>query len=926
MTYWKLLLFTLPLFTISAQAQTWSPIGPGGGGWITTVTIVDDADNTIYVGCDVGGIYKSTDNGQSWEIKDNGLDIYFMHDIEVDPVDPTTLYLASRGGVYKTTNGGDQWIPKRNNFPDINDYAFSAPISDIAIDPNNHNTLYAGVGVPDTGYDLDSYHWQSTDIKGAIYKSTDGADTWSLIQNTGIDVNAMIFSIVVSPDNSNNVYASTSTGVYKSTDAGANWTAINTGLPHLLTMSLVMADANTFYVTLWSDPASNDWTGGVYKTTDGGAHWVAKNTGLAQETQGEDVSGLTCNYPDLIIDPNNPQILYTGNIAWTPEPGVFKTTDGGENWTWVSRQEPPDQNMDLGWIDIHSVSAVCLAIDPNHANRVYFGTSTHIFNTEDGGDSWNQKYTNEISPGYWEGTGFETTVVQRIAVDPNNSDNVYVGYWDMGLLKSKDGGTSFKRAIEGMNYQSNTFDIIVDPANSNVYAASGWWEENMGEITISTDGAETWTVINTGLPDAQIWSIALDLNSPTNTRTLYATSYNNGIYKTTDGGQNWSQKNNGLGVNGNLQMRKITIDPNNSNILYAGIEALQEEDNNTNTTVQGGLFKSTDAGANWNRIDENQITIYDIIVDPNNSQIIYTATISEYDHSNQTDYLGGVYKSTDGGTTWNLMNNGFGDPDNLNITALAINPFDSQTLYATTSDAPYHDISAGRGIFKSTDGGNTWSAINDGLNVLYYGAITIDPNTPSTLYAGSGGNGLVKAYDPSAPLAIDLISFNAHKNSHNQVVLQWQTASETNTDYFEIERSPDGVQWNRLFKTNGNRYSSTLKNYQTIDPNPLQGISYYRLKELDFAGHAWYSEPVSIKIEKHSMLAFPNPCHDLITITSTDKGLDKIKLYDLYGNDLSEKIESKRIHTHKVTLDLSRLNRGIYFLRKNQEFVKILLE
>ncbi len=908
-----LLSAVLTIFSFLAQAQTWSaPIGPGGGGWITTVTIVNDAQHTVYVGCDVGGIYKSTDNGNSWQIKDNGLDIYFMHDIEADPTTPTTLYLASRGGVYKTTDGGDHWIPKRNNFPPISDFTFSAPVSDIAIDPNHHNIIYAGIGVPNTGYDLNSYHWQSTTINGAIYKSTDGADTWTLIQNTGIPSDAMIFSIIVSPYDSDIIYTATSAGVYKSIDAGANWTAMNTGLPHHLTMSLVQADANTLYVTLWAEPGSATWQGGVYKTTDGGQNWTAMNTGLPQVVGN--VSGLTTNYPDLVIDPNDSQTLYIGNIPWTPEPGIFKTVDGGAHWAWSTVEDGANQNIDIGWITEHSISGVCLAIDPNNSNRLYFGSSTHLFNTEDGGDTWNQKYTKEISPGHWQGNGFETTVVQKIAVDPTNSNNIYVGYWDMGFLKSTDGGTSFKRTFQGMNFTGNTFDIIVDPAQTNtIYAATGWWETNEGDVAVSNDYGETWTVLNNGLPNAQIWSIALDTTSPANARMLYATSFAHGVYKSTDGGQNWASINNGLGVNGNLQARKITIDPNNHQILYVGMEAIQTETNGTNSTTQGGLFKSTDAGASWTRIDAAlpQITVYDIQFDPNNSQTIYTGVRGEYDHTQATTYEGGVYKSTDGGATWATANNGFGNSDNLHVTAIAINPFDSQTLYATTSDDQYHDICAGRGIFKSTDGGATWSAMNDGLGIHYLEAITIDPNDPTILYAGSGGNGLIKGYDPSAPLAIELTDFYAYPNHRQQVVINWQTNAEYNTDYFNIQRSEDGRTWEDIYQTR----PISSKNYSYIDSRPFTGISYYRLKETTYDGLSSFSSSVSVEIHPDSWTIFPNPSHGDVTITSDYSNIGKLQLFDLLGNDLSEKITRTDTNYHQIQLDLSPLKPGIYMLR-----------
>ena len=733
-----------------SQEIVWEKIGPGGGGWISTMTVANDADNTVYVGCDVGGIYKSTDHGNTWGIKNKGLTNYFLHKIVNDPVTPETLYIASRSGVYKTINGGDEWVSKRAGFPAIEDFSFSAPIADIVIDPSNRNILYAGVGVPQTGYDID-YHWDVVEEKGAVYKSVDYAENWVKIFDTGINTNAMIYSMAVDYDNANIVYAATDKGVYKSVDAAATWTAINIGLPHQIAMKLVINPDNTdiLYVTLWAEPGIDSWNGGVYKSINGGATWVEKNVGLPQEVGL--VSGLTCNYPDIAIDGQNPEILYVGNIPWTPNPGVYKSINGGDSWTWVSRPEGDSPNMEIGWITEHGVSATCLALDPIHSNRLYFGTSMHLFKTDDAGDSWTQGYTVPMGDDYWKSTGFQTTVAQTIAVDPQNSNLVYAGYWDIGFFKSLDGGISFKKVNEGFTYTENTFDIIVDPANSaNLYAACGWWDDNLGEVYKSTDFGESWTPLTNGIPDAQIWSIALDKNSPVATRTLYAASYGNGVYKTTDGGANWFAINTGLGIDTNLQVRKIYIDPNNSDILYAGMESIQtEDDGGANVTINGGLFKSTNAGDSWTRIDASlpQISVWDIEVVIGNSDIIYTGVSSEYNHSEGTDYYGGVYKSTDGGTSWEMVNSGFGLADNLNISSIAISPAHNDIVYAVSYDAPYHDECSGRGIFKTSDAGANWTPINNGLGVLYYNVITIDPSTPTILYAGSGGNGILKAND-----------------------------------------------------------------------------------------------------------------------------------------------------------------------------------
>ncbi len=740
-------LFNIFCYNLYSQVE-WNPIGPGGGGWISAITVINDPLHTLYVGCDVGGVYKSSDNGKSWTIKNNGLSIYFVQDITYDPENPDILYLATRGGVYKSTNGGDTWTAKRSGFPDTEEYSFSAPINDIVVDPKNNNILYAGIGVHKKGYDFDRYHWESVETKGSIYKSIDRGETWTLIRNTGINSEAMIYTMDIDPKNPDNIYAATDKGVYKSTDAGKTWKQKKSGLPKLKAMNIVVDPVNTdtVYVTLWANPGSWHWKGGVYKSINGGDSWKSINNGLPKNMGKE--SGFTCNYTTLVIDKHNPEVLYTGNMPWTPDPGVYKTTNGGDSWDWITRADTNDKNMDLGWIPDTGVSPMAMTIDPVSSNRILFGTSMHLFETENGGVTWKQLYTKSDKNGYWKGEGFETTCVEVITIDPANSSNVYGGYWDIGFLKSIDGGKSFKKTDQGMRYKDNTFDIIVDPDSPNIiYASCGWWEENSGEVYKSDDYGETWVALNNGIPDAQIWSIALDKNSPAESRILYAASYNNGIYKTIDGGDHWIPVNRGLGVNKNLQVMKILIDPNNSNILYAGLEAKIIENGENSKTIQGGLFKSTNAGDTWYRIDRNipQISVWDIVIPNENSQIIYTAVFSDYDHTLKEYFYGGVYKSNNGGSSWERLNKGFREEDNLEISSLAIDPVNSNILYAATTDAPYHDISSGRGIYRSINSGKSWKPINNGLGVLYFNSLAIDPLDPSTIYAGSSGNGIYKS-------------------------------------------------------------------------------------------------------------------------------------------------------------------------------------
>lgn len=917
---WGILTFILLVLmnTNTAFAQSWSPIGPGGGGWITALTVVNDNAHTTYVGCDVGGIYKSTDNGQTWTIKDNGLPMYFMHDIAYDKNNPNTLYLACRAGVFKSTDGGELWVAKRDHFPPYAEFEHSAPISDIAIAPTNQNIIFAGVGVPNTGYDLDAFQWQTAQTKGTIFKSTDGADTWTVIHDTGIPVDAMIYSLTVHPTNADIVYAATSNGVYKSVDGGANWVLKNTGIPHGLTMKIVISPTspNTLYVSIWAEPGSATWQGGIYKTTDGGENWVAKNTGLPQVVDPE--RGLTTNYPTLVIDENNPDILYTGNMAWTPDPGVFKTVDGGEHWTLTTRPDPPNPNVDMGWNN-NGVSASVIAIDPNNSSSLYLGTSMHVYKTDDAGDNWAQVITNDMGNGYWQGNGLETTVVEAIAIDPNDPNKLYAGYWDIGFLKSIDGGQSFKKVDTGFGeYKSNCFDIVIDPDNSAIlYAANGWWETKKGAVYKSTDFGESWTVINNGLPDTIIWSIAVDKNSPANSRTLYAACYDKGIYKSTDGGQNWSPFNTGLGVDGNLKVKKIVIDPNDSGILYAGIETQTIEEGNNLQTVQGGIFKYTTADTKWTRIGSDQITVWDIDISPTNSQVIYTCVKSEYDHSLQTSYAGGVYKSTDGGVTWTMMDSGFGPTDNLNVSDLTIDPTNTNTLYAVTTDDAYHDLAGGRGIFKSTDGAQTWTSFNEGLGVHYFETIVLSPNADK-IFAGSGGNGVVVRN--LTPLALEWSYFTAQKQV-NDALLTWATTTEENVSHFEILRRFEGKNWQNIGRVDAAGYSTQSQRYQFIDKNvpdndDFSATAYYQLKAIDFDGKQTWNDIHSLYWPEAAtnIFVYPNPARNVVNIQNLQgHEIKRISIFDPSGKMV---LFSKKSNQ----LDISGLKPGVYEVQIDTRF------
>lgn len=167
------------------------------------------------------------------------------------------------------------------------------------------------------------------------------------------------------------------------------------------------------------------------------------------------------------------------------------------------------------------------------------------------------------------------------------------------------------------------------------------------------------------------------------------------------------------------------------------------------------------------------------------------------------------------------------------------------------------------------------------------------------------------------PLPIELINFTTNSIDNKYVKLEWQTASEINNDYFTIERSQDGFNWEEVRRIDGAGNSSNLLSYSTIDKNPYYGISYYRLKQTDFDGQFEYSQIESINIKQFAnstIVIFPNPTESLITLIGDKYELEQIKIYNTLGQDVTTFTNQSTLDNSKLSIDLSNLSKGMYYI------------
>lgn len=168
-----------------------------------------------------------------------------------------------------------------------------------------------------------------------------------------------------------------------------------------------------------------------------------------------------------------------------------------------------------------------------------------------------------------------------------------------------------------------------------------------------------------------------------------------------------------------------------------------------------------------------------------------------------------------------------------------------------------------------------------------------------------------------SPLPIELLEFHAIE-WNDAVRLMWVTASESNNDFFSVERSANARDWVVVLRIDGAGNSSRMIDYSSIDPEPLPGISYYRLKQTDFNGQYSYSEVEAVTLDtesEKSVLIFPNPTNGQITIVAGSDEMAGFGIFDLQGGELSSKVNVKPNKENEYTVDLSPLPSGVYTIR-----------
>jgi photosystem II stability/assembly factor-like uncharacterized protein len=479
-----------------------------GEEWVYSLAIDPVSTNVIYAATHAAGVYKSVDGGVSWNAVNTGLADLSTRSLVIDPDNPNEILVGTwhNGSVFRSTNGGTSWT---NVATELN----NAKIYRLRMDPSNPEIIYAAA------------------LYAGVYKSIDGGNIWN---STGLWPD-FIYDVAVDPSSSSTVFAGTAgDGLYQSGDSGGAWSRRDTGLK-ASSVTAILPDPSTpgtIYASVYG--------GGIHKSTNRGNSWEVLNTGL------EDKRVHT-----LVMAPDDSQKLYAG----TNSSGVYVTDDGGSTWSssnngfpsfsfqaktfshpfnYMPEDEivdqtmleeflpPPDQAkaLSFGGTDL---SILEITIDETSPSTIYVGTDGDgVFRSLDGGSSWSS-------------TGLVAVRVNAIGIDPTNPANIFAGVpgTNGSLLWSFNSGVDWLFKNVGLNNQT-VYSLAFDLSGSGMMFAG-----TTDGVYLSSNGGNSW--IPSSLSGVDVYSIVLNQSND----VLYAGT-TEGFYFSSDDGATWDQNNHGL--------------------------------------------------------------------------------------------------------------------------------------------------------------------------------------------------------------------------------------------------------------------------------------------------------------------------------------------------------------------------------------------
>jgi photosystem II stability/assembly factor-like uncharacterized protein len=662
----------------------WRMVGPFRGGRTRAVSGVPGQPDTFYVGAVNGGVWKTDDAGRTWFPVFDAQPTQSIGAIAVAPSAPETVYVGSGeglmrpdlsvgDGVYRSDDGGRHWTHVGLDF--------AQQIPELAVDPRNPQRVFAAVQGHPFGPNADR----------GLYRSEDGGAHW--VRVLAIDEHTGANGVVIDPAHPDVVYATfwegrlgpwedgnefngTAGGIYKSTDAGGHWQRIGEGLPkNAAQINLAIAPSvpeRLYAMVATTEPGDYSSAAGLglFRSDDGGAHWarVTEDPRPVLRIGGGD-------HAIVKVDPGNADVLYAASIV------AMKSIDGGHTWTHL-RGAPGGDDYQNIWISASDPKRLALVADQG------------ALVTVNGGRTWSSWLNQPTAQLYH--VGVTQTFPYQICSGQQESGSVCIA------SRGNDGEITAHdwHPVGTIEYGY----VAPDPLDADLIYGAGRTE--VSRFHVSTGRVENVSPI--AVRDGTVRTDRTEplMFSPHDPHVLYFGASR--LFRTTDGGVHWSIISPDLaradpGVPDSVGVRHPEGAEKQRGVIYALAPSTIRKGLLWAGTDDGTIWRTDDEGGAWHDVTPAVLTGWSKVTQLDASHFDAGVAYASVSRLRVDDLKPYVYRTRDGGATWQPIVAGL--PDGAPVNAVREDPRRQGLLYAATE----------RAVWVSFDDGDHWESLQGDL-------------------------------------------------------------------------------------------------------------------------------------------------------------------------------------------------------------------